>query len=413
MRWCDSRPSIGDASSAVAIRRPVEVQQTDIGDAVALCALCPFASRTDIPSVRSLSLTKGVTMDERTARSFPRLAALRVETRNPVSLRWFDAAPLEVLAFRDKSFADHSVLRTTRIRELRLEWMGMPLHEIPSTIRRLAINAWRPVAPSDLSVLSDLQGLEELALSGRADLKDLRVLAKAPSLTTVMVAARSLTGVERLERLRSLRLIVHAPAVAPLASARALESVEIRARHAPADLDLLSKVSGLKRLLLDLGDIGGLADVKSISFLSELPALEELIIRGARLLDGDLKVLRTLKLRKLELAGDFGPQASSLASALPTATVRVVGNTDGAGFYDVVQVAGLWVLFSDLARELGYENNYEVERAVKEDLSRTAPDVISRVQFDSEAGAFCVRAKTRKDVDEVATKLRTMKRSVG
>jgi hypothetical protein len=90
-----------------------------------------------------------------------------------------------------------------------------------------------------------------------------------------------------------------------------------------------------------------------------------------------------------------------------------VGNTGGAGVYDVAQVAGLWVLFSDLAGDLGYENNYEVERAVKEELSGTAPDLMSRVQFDSEAGAFCVRAKTRQDVDEVVTKLRTMKRSVG
>jgi len=412
MRWCESHPSLGDGARTAAVRTPVEVQQTDIADAVALCALCAFTSRAPISTVRSLSLTKEATIDERTARAFPQLAALRVETRTPVSLRWFDAAPIEALAVRDKSIADQSLLRLIPLRELRVEWMGMPLHNIPTRIRRLVINTWRPMPPSDFAALSNLQILDELALSG-VELKNMGDLAGVPSLTTVTVATRSLAGVERLESLRSLKLIVHAPAVAPLASARLLENVEIRARRAPADLDRLSKLSGLKRLVLDLGSVDGLADVKSISFLSELPALEELVIRGVRLLDGDLRAVGALRLRKLELEGDFGPEASSLARLLPTATTRLVRNAGDTGLYDVALVAGLWVLFADLAGELGYENNYEVEQAVKAELSETAPDLMSRVQFDSEAGAFCLRAETRQDVEEVVAKIRAMKRLVG
>jgi hypothetical protein len=48
--------------------------------------------------------------------------------------------------------------------------------------------------------------------------------------------------------------------------------------------------------------------------------------------------------------------------------------------------------------------------SVEAELRRTTPDVLERVQFDSEADAFCIYAHTRDDVRAVSTALETLAR---
>jgi hypothetical protein len=413
VKWCESRQSVGELSSAVAVRIPGEIHREDVGQATTLCALCPFVVRTEMFGIRSLSLAADATIDDKTARSFPRLTALRVESRRPISVEWFEAAPLEVLAFRDRAVSDQNYLQRLRLRECRVEWTEMHLSNVPLTVRRLIINAWRSMGPSILKELTALTGLEELALSGLVELKDLKYIGELQALTTLTVPARSLNGIEGLKRLRSLRLIAHAPALAPLASSNELQSLEIRARRAPSDLMRLSSLRQLKRLVLDLGDVTNLAGVASLSFLKEMTQLTELIIRGVRVLDGDVNVLKSLNLERLDLRGDFGPQAASLQSAVPAATMRLVANADLDGRAEVVREEGGWAIFSDVASELGYENNYDLESVLKKALLAVAPEVLSRLVFDSEAGALCVRATAKRDINKVMTTLRTIPRRPG
>ncbi len=231
------------------------------------------------------------------------------------------------------------------------------------------------------------------------------------SLVAVSAPVRSLEGIDAVPNLNSLRLVVHAPSVAPLAGAGGLHTLEIRGKRAPSDIGRLSAVPSLRRLILDLGDVNGLAEIGSIGFLGELPALEEVTIHGVKLLDGSLDVLRRRQFRKIDLRGDFGPGASSFAAAVPSATVKFVTSDGQIGLDDIALIEGLWVLFADLAADLGYDNNFGVERAVKQVLQTTAPGTLSRVQFDTETEAFCVRAEAREDVDALVAVLRSLRRA--
>jgi hypothetical protein len=125
-----------------------------------------------------------------------------------------------------------------------------------------------------------------------------------------------------------------------------------------------------------------------------------------------------LKLLKyVAFAGTFSRAAVEwLRKELPACNIELTVEQKPAdrseerlGSLRIAREGKTWTVFQDLS-SLGYENNYDVEKAVKAALHRQAPTVLPRLQFDSEAEAFSVTARSLDDIKAVAAAVESLKK---
>jgi hypothetical protein len=62
-----------------------------------------------------------------------------------------------------------------------------------------------------------------------------------------------------------------------------------------------------------------------------------------------------------------------------------------------------WSIYDDLADVLDVETNYAAEQQVRRLMKKIAPEVLRRIDFDTEAGGVGIYAKTEADIRAVAT----------
>jgi hypothetical protein len=396
-------PEIGQRSSYVAIRKAVDLTPHALRGVRGLYALSSFRCRTPAPTVRELSLETAI--DEETARCFTGLVNARIGSGLGGRLEWFGDSKLEGLALSDRSASDWPSLRSMSLSRLSLAWAEMPLEHLPSSLRWLNLTAWRRLSPKQLEPLAALPRLETLRLTN-VDLGTLTSVARIGSLTDLSVAStKSLRGISRIDRLRSLHLGgTTCPSVSALLECHTLRELVIRARTPPGDLDVLGKLVGLEKLTLDFESISDLADLDSIGFLRSLVNLRELNIYGVRVRDRDVSAIAELRgLKTLGLRGAFGPGLGRLRRANPGRRTKIHEAPDRpSNPLEPMFVAGTWSLFADLTMLLGKKNNYDVERAIRRQLKSLAPELSQRLEFDSESGSFCANATSRSDILRLA-----------
>ena len=416
---CRTLPVVGQRAAQVVLRKPAELDGDILEGVTDLIAFAPFRCRESVPNVRGLYLSYDATIDEATARCFPGLINLRAETKQPISLSWFDNAPLEGLSLSDDSIEPWRDIGRTSLHSVRLLWGGkQPLSALPLTVRRLTIGGWPHVPAKMIAPVAELPELESLALYNMS-LPSLHPLAKTRRLVDLAVSVKSLKGLEALD-LRSLLLISASscPTLAGLGASKSLSALEVRARRPPSDLAEIGRVETLERLSLVFGYLNDVVEVSSIGFLRSLGRLTDLSIATVRLRDGDVGPIQGLRrLKRVKLVGDFGPMVRGLGAALRRRGAKVDVHAIAPPKHKAIatpkRLDGAWTIFEDLAGPLKRRDNYKVEAEVKRALKNAAPGVIERIEFDSEKDSFSAVASSRKDIDLVSEIVRNLAHANG
>jgi hypothetical protein len=408
-------PRIGSASEQVVVDVPADISASVLNGVTGLFALAPFRCRGSARGIRDLYLSYDSSIDEGTASCFPGIANLRLESNRPVRLSWFGDAPIEALAIRDRSIDLWAEVGGMSLRYLNVNWSGVPLEDLPFSVVTLILSPRFKVLPTALAPVFRLPRVENLAVHN-IELRNLRALSEMKQLANLVVSTKSLSGVARLIRLRSLRVVgVTCPPISELGECTELRSLELRARRAPEDLSAVTKCGNLERLVLDFGALYDVVEIKSLNFLRTLKNLQELTIQSVRLLDKDLSAIQMLpQLKRLKLVGNFGSNIEQFEAWLQSrsgmsAEVQNLRPVAGKGLsLKPVMMGDAWTLLDDLTLPLNLPNNYEVEKAVKAAIEAESHEVLERIEFDSESGAFSAQARSRRDIGVVAKIIRAM-----
>lgn len=411
--FCTTLPPVGRGAAYVAIQQPIDLGPESLRGVRGIYALAPFRCRTPAPSVEELFLSHNATIDEHTARCFPRLVNVSIESQQTLQLAWFDNDRLRGISLSDRAISDWPVLRSMSPWRLNLSWTAMPLEHLPASVRWLSLLRLGPLSQKRLGPIWLLPALESLRLMN-VQLGTLDQVARIASLTELSVwSTKSFSGISRLKRLRSFHASgIVCPPISELTANVALRDLQIKARTPPTDLAKLGRLAGLERLTLWFGDIHRPADIESLSFLRSLGNLRELGVHGVRLRDRDVTPINDLSgLKVLDLSGAFGPEIRRLKGrrGRKTTVTKLVPALGGrTAPVRPRLISGTWTIFEDVSSLLGVGNNYDAEKAVRRRLKTVAPEVAACVEFDSEADSFCVRAESRKDLDRIARVIRTM-----
>ncbi|MGI8959536.1 MAG: hypothetical protein ACR2IV_07225 [Bryobacteraceae bacterium] len=227
---------------------------------------------------------------------------------------------------------------------------------------------------------------------------------------------RSLAGIGAMERLESLMLImVGAGDLSPIRGLLNLREVTFRYVRGCRDLGGLAGLPELKRLNIDqsVSSDRDIFHVETLRPLAALPYLEEVVLLGTAIDDGDLSPLAQLpNLRKVRLGRHSGADVDKLRVARPDLAVEYTAPpaksnelTERVGQVTIRRPgAGLqvWSIYDDLASALNVETNYAAEQQVRRVLKKLAPELLSRIDFDTEGGGVGIYAKAEADIRAVA-----------
>jgi hypothetical protein len=196
-------------------------------------------------------------------------------------------------------------------------------------------------------------------------------------------------------------LFLFRTAVDDLAPLAGLALRRLRIDHPPDGFTLegVRDQRSLRSLIVRLGD----GSVPSLAPLAGLDGLEELAVMG-RVEDGDLGPLRRLAgLKRLRLVGDFGGGIGALRSQLPSTAIEIVrGSGPAAGGGSGVEVralpgSGEWSLFADVSGRLGVTDNLAAEATIRTAIATERPDLVERLEFDSEPERLSIVARSEAD----------------
>jgi hypothetical protein len=415
-----SVPSLGSSAYQVAIRDSTDLTRTTVSGATELFVFSSITAKTTLPAVTSLWLASGATVSRQTAEAFVGLENLRVESRQRVGLEWFRRSPLCGLALTDRAIEDWnrmskngmSLDNTKRLERLSVDCRmsgELPLLK-ELRLRSLVIRSRK--RPRQLKEIWALSTLTRLQLLG-VPLADLRAAHELSSLSYLRVGApKSLTGISELKALRTL--IVYGrtcPLVQELPQVAGLRELELTIETLPSDFVALGDCESLECLRLELGNITTTVQI-DLGFLRGLKRLKRLALCGVSLGRSDLSVLEHLEgLEDVVLTGDLGGVTqAALMRHSPMARITVSDVSEGNA-HAPKRIGQEWILFRDLAAALGVNDNYDAEAVIKKELNRTAPDVLSKLAFDSEAGAVSVASRDRDAIEAVFRIVKALERA--
>lgn len=300
------------------------------------------------------------------------------------------------------------------------------------SLERLRLHSFR--LGEDVAPIAELTGLRWLSLHGWRNLRALGRLTELESLELLEVEMTNLRPFRGLHRLRELSLMGRLKSLDGIEALTALDDLWLRGRVV-RDLEQLVGLPNLRRLALlwpdavddfsPLGRLGSLQYLElmvgndsdtgrlpSIDFLAGLDRLEELRLFNVDISDGRLDALFELpNLRLVHLTGAAGPDAQELRRRRPELELEVhlVGEPEGRVYVGPVHYdppfegVEQWSIVQSLADLLGRETNSEAEGMVRDELRRRDPDLLRRLQFDSEAGSVGIHAASEADIRAVAT----------
>jgi Leucine-rich repeat (LRR) protein len=228
---------------------------------------------------------------------------------------------------------------------------------------------------------------------------------------------KSLAGIEAMERLETLTLImITAQDLSPIRELPNLREVTFRYVRGCRDLSGLAGLPELRRLTIDqaVGSDRDIVHIETLKPLAALRSFEEVVLRGTAIDDGDLSPLAELpNLRKVRLGGHTGADVNKLRVARPDLAIessspaaksnelterigQITIRHPGGGMQD-------WSIYDDLAGALKVETNYAAEQQIRRVMKKIAPDLLRRIDFDTEAGGVGIYAKTEADIRTVAS----------
>jgi len=240
------------------------------------------------------------------------------------------------------------------------------------------------------------KSLRELALTGRR--------------------LRSLAGLEASERLERLALVnLQMDDLAPLRNLPHLTSLTIRMPAGRIDLGSIGRVSTLRSLVIDQSVMSDrdIVHLPTLRHLSSARALEELVLIGVQVEDGDLLSLAELpRLRKVRLGDKIGADVEALRTVRPELEVYYtppparrtelelrIGNVTINRPGEEIDT---WWVFDDLAELLGTSTNYAAEKQIRSAVKNLDTKLASRLEWDTEAGAVGIYAEHEQDMRKVA-----------
>jgi hypothetical protein len=227
---------------------------------------------------------------------------------------------------------------------------------------------------------------------------------------------KSLSGIEACQQLESLVLLnVRTGDLSPLCDLPRLGEITFRMPDRLLDLVSLTRVPALRRLEIDETPVADsdIVRLPTLTPLSRAPALEEIVLTGTRIEDGDLMPLASLEsLCRLLVDGYIGCNIEKLREARPDLIVEYTP-PDGPFETQSERVAQVnicrpgegiekWSIFDNLAQALRVSTNYAAEQLLRREIKRTSPELLERLDWDTEAGAIGVYAETEKDIRSVA-----------
>jgi hypothetical protein len=233
---------------------------------------------------------------------------------------------------------------------------------------------------------------------------------------------KSLAGMEQFENLENLTLImVGCKDLESLEALSRLTDLTLRYVAASRNLNALSELTGLLRLRIDqsVGSNRDIIRVQSLRPLAGLENLQELVLLGTEISDGDLTPLINLpKLRKVVLGRHLGADVDKLKAARPDMEIdhhlpapKQAGIVERVGQITIHGPSGelkQWSIYEELTADLGVQTNYAAEQLLKRTLKKIAPDLLRRIDFDTEGDGVAVFAEAETDIRAVAKILTEM-----
>jgi hypothetical protein len=288
-----------------------------------------------------------------------------------------------------------------------------PIAEL-SRLRWLHLHGWR-----NLRALGRLAHLERLTLY-EVEMTSLRAYRALTGLRELRLMGRmkSLDGIEALSGVETLWLRGYVVRdLTPLAALPNLHDLTLIDTDGVSDYGPIRSLTSLRRFELMLGNITDQAPLPSIDFLAGLDQLEEVHILNVALADPRLDALFELpSLRKVMLTGRAGPDVDDLRRRRPDLEIEthLIGEPPGRVHIGPIHydppADGIdrWWIYQDVHTLLGTSTNDAAERALRRHLKSTDPDLLGRLQFDSESGAIGISAATEDDIRAAAETLRDL-----
>lgn len=390
-------------------------------------------TRHPLPQIRELlMLNIGATVDQETLLNLPGLVSLslgsgwvsrELELEEVNSYDWDRyKIDLNVLSnmtglcdLRFHALAVHSIEPIRFLKGLeRLRIEGISAERSASifsgltNLRWLALEYWK-----GLPSLSELVNLEraELMEASFANLIAFQGWKKLRSLALSGRGVKSLEGIGALDSLEELFLGgLGIQDLSPLAAAVNLQRLRLVGLNHVKDFGAINRLENLRSLVIELGSITSTGHLEDIDFITGLEHLEELEIAGALVDDGRLDAIFSLpQIRRVNLMGKFGDQVERLRRQKPGCEIHVIPllpeevSEIQVGALKIRRVEkDLWSIIQDLSELLGIENNFAAERAVRQVIRQRDPDLINRLEFDSDADFLALYARSETDIRRVA-----------
>lgn len=359
----------GDLQVRVGSRRdhrhePVDLDRlADFPSVRSVYALRPIRARRPLASIEEL-LTSMLPPDVETLRNLPNLkrlysarfirsTATRLDpSALPTSLEALNVARHSLAGGWDKKmpadgpprFAD--LLRLTSLRRLTLRdcWPGDSVAPLAGLTSLVALDCDAPNGWSKLGTLTALEAVTAVRPQ-LANLKALRTWTRLRSLTVGNGGVKSLAGIDAFQQLERLTLfLVRIADLSSLAGLSKLEEIVMRGLTTVTDLAPLGHLPALRRLEIERVGIGARDDIhiRSIKPLASAAALEEALLPGVSIDDGDVTPLIGLpRLRRVKLYGDMDASVLELRRARPDVAVdwRPADQRRGERMGDVLSAA--------------------------------------------------------------------------
>ena len=295
--------------------------------------------------------------------------------------------------------------RFSELRRLKL-WGCLPKDSVEAIAPLVHLVELRADAPLGWARLRTCTALENVsAIRPRmANLRPLRAWTNLRRLTITGSGLKSLAGIEAFTALEQLRLVMVAiDDLSPVQHLPHLAEVDLTGVDRVRTLDAFGSLPALRSLSVQRAgaDYEDIVHVATLQPLKSVRTLEELVLQGAFVDDGSLAVLADLPaLRHVVVCGDLGDAVSSLRHARPDVDVTwdpgprmPPGERVGTVLVrPPVDQSLNWWIREDLTARFGVRTNAGAERRLRRVIQGTDPELLRRLNFDTEADAVSITA---------------------
>lgn len=371
-----------------------------------------------LPQVHELMVTSGVPPPTNaTLRNLPNLERLclgRSPTRERID--WRTLAAMRNL--RDLRLHAWHISTVEPIDQLRgLERLRIEDHTFESIaplaacerLRWLAIGWWK-----GMDRLGSLANLEHLELN-EGTLSSLRALRNLSRLRSLVVFGRrlkTLNGIDHLGQLGSVFLYdVGVEDLTPLGECHSIRRLRLDAPNKVRDFAPIGRLTDLEALIVVFkgGPSAATPRLRDLVALGNLRELALLNVDG----EGWEFLVGLPKLERVRLYGAIAAGAQDvLRRRFPAAVVDVRPSRlqQPTNLVPAQLPDGAWSLREDLRDMLGVSDNFAAEERIRERLRADDPELLTRLELDSEADFLSVVGRSRDDVLRVCRLIAVMVR---